>query len=335
MIAGQQIVLKQRPVELPSADCFDIVETSIPEIEEGEALVETTHAALSPWQGQRLKDFRNYVKPFEIGETIDGDMMGRVVASRAPTLPCGANVVGRLGWRTHAVVRPGSVEVLPEDRDAVAALATLSSPGLTAYAGLAVAGRGMAGETLVVTSAAGGVGSHVVQLGKLAGMRVVGIAGGHEKSAVVTDRLGADVALDYKALDFAEALAAALPDGFDLFYDTVGGGLADAVFEHTAKFATIVLVGRTAANNSADPGSDMANMRVPWGQNATIIGFNRYDRPTAWAEARTRMERLADAGRIESLVSWAEGFDACGGALGDMLAGRHVGKTIVRFGETT
>ena len=131
----------------------------------------------------------------------------------------------------------------------------------------------------------------------------------------------------------AAALAAALPTGFDLFFDTVGGALADAVFEHTAKFATIVLVGRTAANNSADPGADMVNVRVPWGENATIIGFNRYDRPAEWAEARRRMERLAAAGKIESLVSVADGFAALPQALGDMLAGRHVGKTLVKFGE--
>ena len=331
MLKSRQIVLKARPVELPGPEHFDIIEAPRPEPDAGEALIETTHAALSPWQGQRLKDFRNYTKPFEIGEVIDGDMLGRVVASRAPGLKEGDRVVGRLGWRTHAAASAGMVEALPAGRDPVAALATLSSPGLTAYAGLAAAKRGMAGETLVVTSAAGGVGSHVIQLDKLAGMRVVGIAGGPEKCAVVRERLGADAALDYKAADFEAALAQALPDGFDLFYDTVGGKLADAVFEHTAKFATIVLVGRTAANNSADPGRDMANVRVPWGQNATIVCFNRYDRPAEWAEARRRMERLADAGKIESLVSWAEGFESCAAALGEMLAGKHVGKTLVRF----
>lgn len=334
MKTSRIIRLKSRPVELPGSEHFDIVEAPVPAPGDGEALVETAYAALSPWQGQRLKDFRNFTKPFEIGEIIDGDMLGMVVASRAPELPEGAQVVGRFGWRERALVRPApGVEVLPDGRGAVEALVTLSSPGLTAYAGLAVAGRGMPGETLVVTSAAGGVGSHVVQLAKLAGMRVVGIAGGEEKCAIVRDRLGADVALDHRAADFEAQLAAALPAGFDLFFDTVGGPLADAVFEHTAKFATIVLVGRTAANNSADPGRDMANMRVPWGQNATIVGFNRYDRPAAWADARKGMERLAASGRIESLVSWADGFESLGAALGDMLAGRHVGKTLARFGD--
>lgn len=331
MEKARVIKLKSRPVELPSPDNFEIVETAAPSPGPGEALVRTAFAALSPWQGQRLKDFRNFAKPFEIGEVIDGDMLGTVVASRSEALPEGAQVVGRFGWRELALTTPDKAEVLPEGRGAVAALATLSSPGLTAYAGLAAARRGMPGETLVVTSAAGGVGSHVVQLGKLAGLRVVGLAGGEEKRAIVEERLGADVALDYRRPDLAEALAAALPDGFDLFFDTVGGPLADAIFEHTALFATIVLVGRTAANNSADPGSDMANMRVPWGQNATIVGFNRYDRPLEWAEARRRMERLAAAGKIESLVSWADGFEAMPGALGDMLAGRHVGKTLVRW----
>ena len=327
------IKLKSRPVELPSVDHFEIATEGMPTPGPGQALVHNAYAALSPWQGQRLKDFRNYTKPFEIGEVIDGDMMGCVVASNAADLPVGTMVVGRTGWRQFALATPDTVEVLPAERDAVTALATLSSPGLTAYAGLAVAKRGMVGETLVVTSAAGGVGSHVVQLGRLAGMRVIGLAGGPEKCAVVRDKLGADVAIDYKSPDYEAALAEALPNGFDLFFDTVGGTLGDAIFEHTAKFATIVLVGRTAANNSTNPGADMVNVRVPWGQNATVIGFNRYDRPDEWAAARGRMERLASTGKIESLVSWATGFDAIPGALGDMLAGRHVGKTLVRFGE--
>ena len=223
------------------------------------------------------------------------------------------------------------VELVPDGQTAETTLVTLSSPGLTAYAGLNAAKRGMPGETLVVTSAAGGVGSHVVQLGLMAGMRVIGLAGGEAKRRIVQDKLGAHVAIDYRAADLEQQLAQALPNGFDLFYDTVGGALADQIFEHTAKFATIVLVGRTAANNSANPGADMANVRVPWGQNANIIGFNRYDRPLEWAEARTRMERLAADGRINSLVSWAEGFEAAPQALQNMLAGRNVGKTLVRF----
>ena len=334
MTEAHVIRLSSRPVELPALEHFSIDLEPVPTPGPGEALICNAYAALSPWQGQRLKDFRNFTKPFEIGEVIDGDMLGHVVASNTDALPVGAAVVGRTGWREYAVADAGKVEVLPEGRSAETALVTLSSPGLTAYAGLAAAKRGMPGETLVVTSAAGGVGSHVVQLGKLAGMRVVGIAGGPEKCAVVRDRLGADAVVDYKADGLAEALATALPNGYDVFFDTVGGSLSDAVFAHTAKFATIVLVGRTAANNSADPAADMVNVRVPWGENANIIGFNRYDRPAEWAEARLRMEQLAAVGKIESLVSVAQGFAAIPQALGDMLGGRHVGKTLVNFGET-
>lgn len=331
MAETRVIRLKNRPLELPGPEHFDITTEPRPEPQAGEALVRIEAAALSPWQGQRLKDFRNYTKPFEIGEIIDGDILGRVVQSNTPALPEGAQVAGRLGWREYAVTKPGAVEIVPAGQSAEMTLVTLSSPGLTAYAGLNAAKRGIAGETLIVTSAAGGVGSHVVQLAKLAGMRVIGLAGGEAKRRIVQDRLRADIALDYRASNLEQQLADALPDGFDLFYDTVGGVLADQVFEHTAKFATIVLVGRTAANNSADPASDMANVRVPWGQNATIIGFNRYDRPLEWTEARTRMDRLARDGKIDSLVTWAKGFDTAPQALQDMLAGRNVGKTLVRF----
>ena len=331
MTENRVIRLKSRPVELPGPEHFEITADPRPEPGSGEALIQIEAAALSPWQGQRLKDFRNYTKPFEIGEIIDGDTLGRVMQSNAPELPVGAMVAGRLGWRKWAVTTPEMVELVPDGQTAETTLVTLSSPGLTAYAGLNAAKRGMPGETLVVSSAAGGVGSHVVQLGLMAGMRVIGLAGGEAKRRIVQDKLGAHVAIDYRAADLEQQLAQALPNGFDLFYDTVGGALADQIFEHTAKFATIVLVGRTAANNSANPGADMANVRVPWGQNANIIGFNRYDRPLEWAEARTRMERLAADGRINSLVSWAEGFEAAPQALQNMLAGRNVGKTLVRF----
>lgn len=331
MAETRVIRLKARPLELPGPEHFDITIAPRPTPKASEALVRIEAAALSPWQGQRLKDFRNYTKPFEIGEIIDGDVLGRVVQSNTPALPEGAKVAGRLGWREYAIATPSNVEVVASGQSAETTLVTLSSPGLTAYAGLNATKRGMAGETLIVTSAAGGVGSHVVQLGKMAGMRVIGLAGGETKRRIVQDQLGADIALDYRAPNLEQRLAEAMPNGFDLFYDTVGGTLADQIFEHTSKFATIVLVGRTAANNSADPASDMANMRVPWGQNATIIGFNRYDRPLDWAEARTRMERLAQNGKIDSLVTWADGFEAAPQALQDMLAGRNVGKTLVRF----
>lgn len=331
MTENRIISLKSRPIELPGPEHFEITAEPCPEPGYGEALIQIEAAALSPWQGQRLKEFRNYTKPFDIGEVIDGDALGRVMQSNAPELPVGAMVAGRLGWREWAVTTPGAVETVPEGQSAETTLVTLSSPGLTAYAGLNAAKRGMPGETLVVTSAAGGVGSHVVQLGLMAGMRVVGLAGGVVKRRIVEEKLGAHVAIDYHAADLEQQLAKALPNGFDLFYDTVGGPLADLIFEHSAKFATIVLVGRTAANNSSNPGADMANVRVPWSQNATMIGFNRYDRPLEWAEARTRMERLVADDKINSLVSWADGFEAAPQALQDMLAGRNVGKTLVRF----
>ena len=180
--------LASRPTDLPSDAHFRIETAPIPTPESGEVLVRVLIAALSPWQGQRLKDFENYTKPFAIGELIDCDVLGQVVGGDA--LLNGDLVTGRLGWQEYALARPEDLLPASPEFDETLWLTALSSPGLTAYCAMEMFGRPMPGQTLVVTSAAGSVGSYAVQLGKLAGMKVVGVAGGPEKCAVVTETTG-------------------------------------------------------------------------------------------------------------------------------------------------
>ena len=330
---NRRFVLASRPRDLPRDEHFRIEEGPLPVPDTGEVLVRVLITALSPWQGQRLKDFENYTKPFAIGELIDGDVLGQVIGGETETLKAGDLVTGRLGWQEYALARPDDLLPAIADFEDTLWLTALSSPGLTAYCAMERFGRPMPGQTLVVTSAAGSVGSYAVQLGKLAGMKVVGIAGGPEKCDTVTGQLGADACLDHRTPDLAERLRETCPEGVHLFFDTVGGWIGDAVFEGLAKFAKVLIVGRTISNNSERPDLDPVNMRMLWAREASIQCFSRYSYPERWAFARERMMTLCRDGKIKAIDNVIDGFERTPAALHDMLAGKYTGKVMVRYAE--
>ncbi|MEM8975588.1 MAG: NADP-dependent oxidoreductase [Pseudomonadota bacterium] len=333
---NQRFVLKSRPKDLPGPEHFEIEDLAHPQLGHGQVRVRVLMVALSPWQGQRLKDFKNYAKPFEIGEMIDCDVLGEVVEIGADiddAYGIGTRVTGRLGWQKFATASPS--ELLPATGDFGGRLwlTALSSPGLTAYCALDMFAQPMPGQTLVVTSAAGSVGAYAVQLGKLAGMRVVGIAGGEEKCAHVVKQLGADHCVDYRDKAFERELGFALPNGCDLFFDTVGGQVADSVFDNLAKYARVLVVGRTVSNNSDRPDLDYINMRQLWAREASIQCFSRYSYPREWAASRERMMALCKQGLVKSIDNVVDGFEQSPRALHDMLAGKYTGKVLVRYAD--
>jgi NADPH-dependent curcumin reductase CurA len=242
-------VLRSRPDLLAGPENFELQHLPTERLQHGQALAAIEMVALSAWQGMRTKDFKNFIRPFDIGELISCDSFARIIQSRSDALPVGAAVVGRQGWQDYAVITPEDVSVVFSDFSAAQWLSALSSPGQTPYLAFSQKARPMPGETLVVTSAAGAVGSYAVQLGRLGGMRVVGIAGGAQKTAFVRDQLGADAAVDYRADNFAEALAAACPSGVHIYFDTVGGPIADCVSNLLALRAQVLVVGRVEAND--------------------------------------------------------------------------------------
>jgi NADPH-dependent curcumin reductase CurA len=255
------------------------------------------------------------------------------VAGFSKDFSVGDLVTGRLGWQEYAVAKPAGLLATTTDFDETLWLTALSSPGLTAYCALEMFGRPMPGQTLVVTSAAGSVGSYAVQLGKLAGMKVVGIAGSSAKCNIVTDCLGADACLNHQEDDLAAHLRATCPEGVHSFFDTVEGSIADAVFEGLAKFAQVLIVGRTVSNNSAQPELDPANMRMLWVREASIQCFSRYSYPERWGFARERMATLCREGKITAIDNVVNGFEQTPSALHDMLAGKYTGKVMVRYGD--
>lgn len=331
---NRRFTLHTRPETLPGPEHFRVEEVAHPRLSSGEVRVRSLYHALSPWQGQRMKDFKNYTRPFAIGELIDGDVLGEVVeAAPDADLAIGQLVTARLGWQEYAVAQCDALVAITQEFDPTLWLTALSSPGLTAYTALDLFGRCMPGQSMVVTSAAGSVGGYAVQLGKLAGMHVVGVAGGAEKCRHVVDTLGADACLDHTSEGFAAALAEALPDGAHQVFDTTGGPITDSVFEVIAKFARILIVGRTASNTSERPDLDPVNMRQLWAREATVHGFSRYSYPERWAFAQDRMAALCREGRLVANHNAVEGFEQLPNALHDMLAGRFIGKVLVKCAE--
>ena len=330
---NRRFVLRGRPQLLAGPENFELQRVRTDPLKAGQALVAVEIAALSAWQGMRTKDFKNFIRPFGIGELISCDTFARVVESECDALPVGAAVMGRQGWQDYAVVTPGDVKVVAGDHTAEEWMTALSSPGQTPYLAFTRKARPMPGETLVVSSAAGAVGSYAVQLGKLGGMRVVGIAGGREKTAYVRDRIGADAAVDYRSGNFEEELAAACPDGVHLYFDLVGGRVSDAVSEILAMRSHILLVGRIAANNSPTPERDMANMRHVWSRETTVHAFSRYAYAELYPHAIERLGALLRAGRLTMHNVVLDGMEATPEFLNQKLAGRHLGKVLVRYAD--
>jgi NADPH-dependent curcumin reductase CurA len=328
---NRRFVLAHRPQTLPDASHFTIETTPVEYPGHDQVLVRTLLVALSPWQGQRLKDFKNYTKPFNIGELIDCDILGQVVQSHSDAIETGAWVTGRLGWQEYAVANSEQLTLVGKEFEQTMWLSALSSPGLTAYCALDMFARPMPGQTLLVTSAAGSVGGYAVQLGKLAGMRVVGIAGSDAKCQVLIDQLGADAAVNYQQNDFPTQLAQACHSGIDLVFDTVGGKVADAGYDNLNKYATVLIVGRTVSNNSDRPDLDYVNMRQLWAREASIQCFSRYSYPREWEKARLKMMELVRQGRIKTIDNIVDGFEQTPQALHDMLAGQYTGKVMVRY----
>ena len=330
---NRRFTLKTRPESLPSDENFNIEKCAILPTPPGKLLIKILMVALSPWQNQRMKDFKNYTEPFKIGELIDCDVLGQVVDGDVDGYLPGQLVTGRLGWQEYAIASPDQLIAISSEFPEKLWLTALSSPGLTAYCALDLFGRPMPGQTLVVTSAAGAVGSFAIQLVKLAGMRVIGITGNKEKSKKVIEQLGADDCLEHNNPSFAHNLADTCPDGVNLFFDTLGGGIGDLVFENLAKYAQVIIVGRTISNNSERPDQDPVNMRQLWAKETSIKGFSRYSYPERWEFARERMMALCRQGKIKTIDHIVNGFEKTPSSLRDMLSGNCTGKVLVRYSE--
>jgi NADPH-dependent curcumin reductase CurA len=342
-MTARQIVLAARPNGRPRLTDFRLEETAIPTPASGQLLLEIQHLSLDPYMRGRMDDRKSYATPLQLGDVMTGEAVARVLASSHSDYAEGDIVLAPTGWRTHALSDGAGLygrslrKLDPAVAPVTTGLGVLGMPGFTAYGGMRVIGKPQPGETVVVAAASGPVGSLVGQLAKLAGARAVGIAGGSAKCAFVKDELRFDAAIDHRAADFPAQLAAACPNGIDVYFENVGGAVWQAVLPLLNKYARVPVSGLIAQYNGASGGDGTdrlpTTMREVLSKSLTVRGFINYDFA---AQHYADFQREVGAGIADGSIRYREhivdGLENAPEAFIGMLDGRNFGKLIVRVG---
>lgn len=336
--SARTIHLVSRPNGLPQPSDFRIAAQDLPDPGEGEVLLQMLWLSLDPYMRGRLADGPSYAAPTALGDAPPCEAVARVLQSRAPGLAVGDLVVVHDFWRDHAVCRGAACRRLePGPAPVQAALGVLGMPGLTAFAGLKHIGRPLAGETLVVGAASGAVGAVVGQIARLQGVRVVGVAGGPDKCGYVTGELGFDACIDRHAPDFAAGLAAACPQGVDVYFELTGGAVWRAVLPLLNQFARVPVCGTISTYNDTGPaaGPDMmpALMRTILVKSLTLRGFIVSEFAADAPAFHTQMALWLAKGQVRGREHVGQGLDSMVATFVDMLQGRNFGKTLIRLAE--
>jgi NADPH-dependent curcumin reductase CurA len=331
----RQLVLASRPKGMPKLGNFRLEVGALPVPAEGQLLVRTQYLSLDPYMRGRMNDAESYATPIGLGEVMEGEVIAEVLESPYPDYRQGDLVQARIGWRTHAAVAPENLRRIETGGNApTTALGVLGMPGFAAFSGLKLIGQPNPGETVVVAAASGPVGSLVGQLARLAGARAVGIAGGAAKCAYIREKLHFDAAIDHRAEGFSDMLSAACPDGIDVYFESVGGRIWDAVLPLLNRYARVPVCGLIAHYNDAEsPQNSSAGetMLAVLRRSLLIRGFiNTEFVEEHYAGFLKEVGALVSSGDIQYREDIVEGLEAAPGAFIDMLAGRNFGKLLIR-----
>ncbi len=330
-----QIRLASRPAGRPTAENFSIATSPVPSPGDGQVLIRTKYLSLDPYMRGRMSDAPSYAPPVKVGGLMVGGTVGEVVESNDPHLKPGNVVLAYTGWQRYGVQRGDTVRKLdPAQAPVTTALGVLGMPGFTAYAGLTQIGRPKPGETVVVAAASGPVGATVGQLAKILGARAVGVAGGPEKVAYLRE-IGFDEALDHRAADFAAQLAAATPDGIDVYFENVGGHVCQAVLPRLNQFARMPVCGLIAHYNATEPppGPDRlpALMSAILRKSLTVRGFIQTEfAESLMGEFLGRASGWVRDGSLKYKEDIVDGLENAPEAFIGMLDGKNFGKLLVR-----
>jgi len=325
------IKLVKRPDIHITPDLFETVTLETPQLDDGQFLVKQTHMSLDPaMKGWMTEDRNSYIPPVELGEVMRSSGVAEVVESKNDRFPVGARVVGMIGWTEYAVSSGQGLTILQPDISAEAVLCVLSLPGLTAYQGLMRIGKPKAGETLVVSGAAGSVGSIVGQIAKAEGLRVVGTAGTDEKCGWLEDELGFDKAINYKSDILARELKEATPDGVDLYFENTGGDVQHIVFNRMNVHGRIIVCGMIADYNAEQlsAGPNWINMIR---RRLTVTGFAM---PDHWDDVPEMMQKLAvylQAGQLKYRAHKLQGLESAIEGINLLFTGGNTGKLMVEL----
>jgi len=332
---NRQWILASRPTGEPTHDDFEMVEGDVPEPGPQEVLVRTQYMSVDPYMRGRMRDADSYTDPWAVGETMRARCVGEVVDSNHADFAAGDTVTGTLDWAEYAAVDGDALDAVDTgDAPVSTALHVLGMPGRTAYVGTVDVGEVEPGDTVVVSGAAGAVGSVAGQVASIAGARVVGIAGSDRKVDWVTDDLGFDAGINYNTDDLSADVAEACPRGVDLYFENVGGQVSDAVLDHLAEFSRVAVCGKIALYNAQPADEVMEGRRRLYQRTKTRVeGFIVSDHEHRFEHVTDRLRRWVEAGEIRYRETVADGIEDAPEAFLGLFEGENVGKQLVRVAE--
>jgi NADPH-dependent curcumin reductase CurA len=328
----RQVVLASRPVGIPQAEHFALVTSPLHALRDGELLVRNEFLSVDPAMRGWVNAAANYSEPVGIGDVMRSFTAGHVVASQHPSYAVGERVMGMLGWQDYAISDGTAIrrKVREQDLPLSLSLGVLGLNGVTAYFALTEVGQPRPGDTVVVSTAAGAVGSAVGQIAKLMGCRSVGIAGGATKVSLCLDEFGFDAAVDYRSATFERDLAQACPRGVDVYFDNTSGRISDAVLSHLAKRARVVICG-TASVASWDPWPQGARVeRHLLIKTARMEGFLIWDYEHRLQEAVDKLAAWVRTGALRYREEILEGLAQAPDAIAGLYRGENLGKRLIR-----
>lgn len=332
-LSNRQFFLHSRPSGSPTDDNIRRRDTSVPALEAGDVLIHNLYFSLDPAIRGWMSDAPSYLPPIDIGSPIRSTTAGRVIASRHPGFAEGDYVWGMNAWEDYSVARGDTLVPVPADNKYPLHyyLSIFGAVGMTAYFGIIDAGKPRAGETILVSAAAGAVGSLVGQIGKIVGCNVVGLAGSETKNRWITEELGFDTAINYKTCgSLVDAIAAACPDGIDIYFDNVGGEILDAALLNLNSNARVVFCGSISTYDSTEPVPGPYNWWQILARSATVQGFLVSNYFGQFDQGIAAMSQWLDEGKIQFREDIVDGFENTLTAFHKLFDGSNQGKLILR-----
>jgi NADPH:quinone reductase len=332
-MVNKVILLNKRPVGKPTLSDFKFSTEEVPSAKEGEVLLKTVYVSVDPYLRGRMNDSKSYVAPFELNKPIQSGIIAEVVESKIAQFKKGDFISGNLDWKEYQIHDEQGLQKLDESEAKLSAyLGVLGMTGLTAYLGLTEIGLPKENETLVVSGAAGAVGTIVGQIGKLLGCKVLGITGSDEKVVLLTSKFRFDEAINYKTTtDLKTAIKAACPNGVDIYFDNVGGDISDAVLENINKYARLPVCGAISLYNETKVALGPRLQPIILTKSATMRGFIVGDFFKKFPEATKQLTSWLKENKITFCETIVEGFDHIPQAFIDLFEGKNEGKMIVKI----
>ena len=330
---NRQVRLKARPPGIPQAEHFEIVEAPVPEAADGQILVRNLYLSVEPAMRGWVSSVGNYSEPVAVGDVMRAFTVGRVVASRCADFGVGEIVTGMFGWQDYAAVDGSKVQrrVTETGLPISTALGVLGLNGLTAYFALLELGQPKADETVLVSTAAGAVGSCAGQIAKIKGCRTIGIAGGAQKAELCRKEFGYDIAIDYRAGDLEAKIAAACPDGIDVYFDNTSGEISDAVLRHLAVGARVIVCGTASIASWSPPPLGPRVERHLLVKRARMQGFLIFDYLDRYPEGLRALGEWVRAGLIRYREDVLEGIEQAPDSIAGLYRGENLGKRLIRI----